>query len=162
MASLEDIIDYGKSNSGEHQILCRHNSAEEIVITIQDMYQALQVIIPMVYSVLLGAMILEEKWSKRLVNKFERKHIAEQKEIEMQTARIKLEREKIALEKDKAEFEAWKLAEKNKDNRIKNEILRRNIVNNDIDISAISHITYGNIPPEADKRICQFSCTKKS
>lgn len=162
LATLEDIIDYGKSNSGEHQILCRHNSAEEIVITIQDMYQALQVIIPMVYSVLLGAMILEEKWNKRLANKFERKHIAEQKEIEMQTARIKLEREKIALEKEKAEFEAWKLAGKNKDNRIKNEILRRNIVNNDIDISAISHITYGNIPPEADKRICQFSCKKNS
>ena len=32
----------------------------------------------------------------------------------------------------------------------------------DIDISAISHITYGNIPPEADKRICQFSYTKNT
>lgn len=69
------------------------------------MYQALQVIIPMVYSVLLGALVLEEKWNKRLINKFEQKNAAEQKEIEMQTARIKLEREKIALEKEKAEFE---------------------------------------------------------
>lgn len=162
LATLEEIIEHGKSNNGEHEILCRHNSAEEIVITIQDMYQALQVIIPMVYSVLLGALVLEEKWNKRLINKFEQKNAAEQKEIEMQTARIKLEREKIALEKEKAEFEKWKLEELNKDNRIKHDILRRNIVNNDIDISAISHITYGNIPPEADKRICQFSYTKNT
>lgn len=160
LSTLEEIIDYGKSNSGEHKILCRHNSAEEIVITIQDIYQALQIIIPMVYSVLLGAMILEEKWNKRLTDKFERKNIAEKKEIEMQTARIKLEQEKLALEREKAEFEVWKLEKENKDTHVENEILRRNIVNNDIDILSISHITYGNIPPEADKRICQFSYTK--
>ena len=48
------------------------------------------------------------------------------------------DREKIALEKEKAEFEKWKLEELNKDNRIKHDILRRNIVNNDIDISHCS------------------------
>lgn len=79
LATLEEIIEHGKSNNGEHEILCRHNSAEEIVITIQDMYQALQVIIPMVYSVLLGALVLEEKWNKRLINKFEQKMLPNKK-----------------------------------------------------------------------------------
>ena len=54
LATLEEIIEHGKSNNGEHEILCRHNSAEEIVITIQDMYQALQVIIPMVFCLAWG------------------------------------------------------------------------------------------------------------
>jgi len=42
------------------------------------------------------------------------------------------------------------------------DFFSQSLVNNDIDISAISHITYGNIPPEADKRICQFSYTKNT
>ena len=64
LATLEEIIEHGKSNNGEHEILCRHNSAEEIVITIQDMYQALQVIIPMV----LDAMKLAAKIVSSFMN----------------------------------------------------------------------------------------------
>lgn len=162
LATLEEIIDYGKSDSGEHKILCRHNSAEEIVITIQDIYQSLQVIIPMLYSVLLGVLVLEEKWENHLTNKLERKNAAELKEIELEKARIELEREQIALEKEKVDFATWQIEQKNKKNQTKEQILRRNIVNNNIDISAISHITYGDIPPQADKKIYQFSCEKNS
>lgn len=162
LATLEDIIDQSKSDCGEHKIVCRHNSAEEIIITIQDIYQSLQTAIPMIYSVLLGVLILEEKWGDHLTSKLERKNASELKQIEVERARIELEREKIALEKEKSDFFAWQLEQNNKKNQIKEKILRRNIVDNNINISAINHITYGDIPPNAEKNILQFSHVESS
>lgn len=78
----------------------------------------------------------------------------------MQTARIKLEREKIALEKEKAEFEKWKLEELNKDNRIKHDILRRNIVNNDIDISQSAISLTEIFLPKLTKEFVSFHIQK--
>ncbi len=64
LTTLENIIEQSKSDYGEHKIICRHNSAEEIIITIQDIYQALQTAIPMIYSILIGVFILDEKKGK--------------------------------------------------------------------------------------------------
>ncbi len=155
LTTLENIIEQGKSDCGEHKIVCRHNSAEEIIITIQDIYQALQTILPMIYSVLIGVFILDEKKEKYLTNKLERKNADELKQIEVEKARIELEREKMALEKEKIDFA--NLQSQQNSNQIREEILRRNILDNDINISAIRHITYGDIPPHAENNICQFS-----
>ena len=159
---LEEIIGQKKSSNGEHSIVCRHNSAEEIIITIQDIYQTLQLIIPTIYSVLLGIFILEDKWNNHLTNKLNKKNAAEQKSIELERARIELEREKLALKKEQADFAAWQLNQSRQEQQIREEILRRNISDNAVDISSISHITYGDIPSDIDKNISQYSYTKKS
>ena len=157
LSTLENIIDQCKSDCGEHKIVFRHNSAEEIIIIIQDIYQALKTAIPMIYSILIGVFILDEKRGNYLTNKLHRKNAAELKQIEVEMARIELEREKMALEKEKADFATWQLEQDNKKNQIREEILRRNIVDNNISISSVSHITYGDIPPNAEKNICQYS-----
>ncbi len=157
LSTLENIIDQCKSDCGEHKIVFRHNSAEEIIIIIQDIYQALKTAIPMIYSILIGVFILDEKRGNYLTNKLHRKNAAELKQIEVEMARIELEREKMALEKEKADFATWQLEQDNKKNQIREEILRRNIVDNNISISSVSPITYGDIPPNAEKNICQYS-----
>ena len=160
LTTLEDIIDTNKSHFGEHKITCRHNSAEEIIILIQDIYQSLCLIIPAVYSVLLGIYILDEKKDMRATRKLEKRNAAELRQIEIERAKIALAREKMQLEKEQNEFEAYQIEQNHKKNQIKENILRRNILDRDIGIAAINHITYGDIPPEAEKNICQFSFEK--
>ncbi len=63
----------------------------------------------------------------------------------------------MILEKEKSDFATWQSEQNKSKNQIREEILRRNIADNNINISAISHITYGDIPPNAEKNICQFS-----
>ena len=162
LTTLECIIDKNKSDFGEHKIVCRHNSAEEIIITIQDIYHSLEATIPMIYSVLLGVFILGEKWRDRQKSKLEQKNANELKQIEIERARIELEREKMEFEKEKADFKTWQLQKNNEKNQIREEILRRNIFDNNINISAVRHITYGDIPPNAEKNICQFSHMKSN
>ena len=157
LSTIEQIIDVGKSKKGEHSIRCRHNSAEELVVTIQDIYQALYILIPAIYSVLLGTFALEEKWENRKKNKLEKKNASELKEIEIEKARIELERDKLALEKEKYEF--YQMQEKTENLK---ENLRKNIVNNNIDILEIKHISYGDIPPRANKKIIQYSSKKSN
>lgn len=155
LSTIEQLIEIGKSEKGEHSILCRHNSAEELFVVIQDTYQALQILIPAVYSVLLGFFVLEEKWEKRKKEKARKENYSELKEIEMERARIELEREKVALEKEK--YELFQIQERNKNDV---EDLRKNIVNNRIDVLEIKHISYGDIPPNVNKKIIQYSSKK--
>lgn len=157
LSVLEQIIEQNKSEKGEHNILCRHNSAEEILITIQDIYQALTVIIPTIYSVILGAMILEEKWNTRKKDQVELKYATELKELEIREKRMEIESKELQLIKEKAEYIAWQNKQLQDKNRIPNEILRRNITDNAIQVKEIHHITYGDIPQEIDKRILQYS-----
>src|SRR5699024_6593242 len=131
LSVLEEIIEQNKSQNGEHSIVCRHNSAEEIIVTIQDIYQSLNLTIPVIYSALIGIFILEDKWNKYLSNKLNRKNANELKNIELERARVALEREKLALKKEQADFEAWQLKQNKNEQKIRTEILRRNISEND-------------------------------
>lgn len=157
LSVLEQIVEQNKSEKGEHNILCRHNSAEEILITIQDIYQALAIIIPTIYSVMLGAMVLEEKWNNRKKDRLDLEHAAELKELELHEKRMDVELKELQLAKEKAEYIAWQNKQLQEKNRIPNEILRRNITDNEIQVKEIHHITYGDIPHEIDKRILQYS-----
>lgn len=152
MSIIEQIIEIGKSEKGEHSILCRHNSAEELVVIIQETYEFLHVIIPAIYSILLGFLVLEEKWESRKKNKFDQQHASELKEIEVEQARITLERSKIALAREKHELCKAQLEMANIQ-----ENLRKDIIQSNIDILEIQHISYGDIPSTADKNIVQYS-----
>ena len=155
LATIERIIEVGKSKKGEHSILCRHNSAETLLVVIQETYESLNVIIPAIYSILLGYLVLEEKWENRKKNKIEQKNAVELKEIEMEKARISLEREKLALSKEK--YELYKIQSQMASIQ---EDLRKNIIHNNIDILEIQHISYGDIPPLVNKNIIQHSAKK--
>ena len=155
LSTIEQIIEAGRSEKGEHSILCRHNSAEALAVIIQETYESLQVIIPAIYSILLGFLVLDEKWENRKKNKLEQQNASVLKDIEVERSRIALERDKIALDKEKQELYQMQL-------KIANiqEDLRENIVQNNIDILGIQHISYGDIPPTANKTIVQYSVQK--
>lgn len=155
LSIIEQIIETGKSEKGEHSILCRHNSAEEIVVIIQEIYESLQVVLPAIYSILLGFLVLEEKWENRKKNKLDQQNASELKEIEAERTRIALERDKIALAKEKHELCKMQLEMENI-----RENLRKDILQSDIDILKIQHISYGDIPPTANKNIAQYSAQK--
>ncbi len=153
LSILEEIIECGKSADGEHSISIRHNSSVEIFVFIQDCYQALSVIVPGIYSVCLGIEILKEK---RIANKQKKKELEYDetlKKIEIKKAQTQLERDKIALKKEQLELEK-QLVDPIQQNQA---VLRQNILNLGVDISEIHHITYGNIPPDADEKIIQYS-----
>ena len=88
-------------------------------------------------------------------NKLEQQNASVLKDIEVERSRIALERDKIALDKEKQELYQMQL-------KIANiqEDLRENIVQNNIDILGIQHISYGDIPPTANKTIVQYSVQK--
>ena len=74
------------------------------------------------------------------------------KEIEVERTRIALERDKIALAKEQHELYQMQLEMANIQ-----ENLRKDIIQSDIDILKIQHISYGDIPPKANKNIIQYS-----
>lgn len=170
LSSIEQLIEQNKSEKGEHNILCRHNSAEEILVTIQDIFPALEHIIPEIYAVFIGAFILDKKFSTRKKTALDlkyaqelkelevkEKHIElEKKELELQEKHIEIERQKLQLQKEKDEYENSKNKQIQDKNYISMEILRKNITDHAICINEIHHITYGDIPPEADVKIVQY------
>lgn len=107
LSTLEEIVENGKSEYGEHKIICRHNSPEEISLIIQETYQALQIIIPTIYSIILGALVLEEKVYAHKKLQREKCREVQLLNIEEERTYIKLEREKLALEREKAEFKEY-------------------------------------------------------
>lgn len=155
LSIIEQIIETGKSEKGEHSILCRHNSAEELVVIIQETYESLQIIIPAIYSILLGFLVLEEKWENRKKNKVDQQNASEMKEIEIERARIALELDRIALAREKHELCQMQCKMTNIQ-----EDLRKNIIQSNIDILEIQHISYGDIPPTTNKNIIQYSAQR--
>lgn len=164
LSCIEEVIDIYKSPQGEHKLLCFHNSAESLKIILQEILPALMYIIPAIYYVLMGTLNLEEKRLNVKKEKINLKVLPEQKQLESEKNRLELasqqleiEREKIALEKNKIELYNLQAAQFEKQNQIKREILRENITNHDVEITEINHIMIGNIPPQIDRQLIQFS-----
>lgn len=153
LSTLEIVIECTKSAEGEHNISIRHNSNIEIAVFLQDFYQALTVIIPGIYSILLGIEILKEKKiaNKQSMRKLEYEESL--KAIEIENKQVELERNKIARQKELIELQKQLDIPLDWDQ----EKFRQNILDLDINISEIHHITYGNIPPDANENIIQFS-----
>lgn len=151
LSILEELIEYRKSKVGEHNISIRHNSNVEILVFLQDLYQSLAIIVPAIYSVFLGIEILKEKKTTNKQRRLELQYEKSLKSIEIENAQIELERNRIGLEKEKLELENQLIQ------RLQNqEELRQNIIDSNINISEIHHITYGNIPPDVNENIIQF------
>lgn len=154
---LERIIENNKSTVGSHQIYCRHNSAEALMVLIQELSEALYKIIPAIYSVLIGVFLLDEHFDKRKMRKLELRHAEELKDLEIAKQQTSLEHEQLLLEKEKEEKLMRLAKQQEQENEIRNKILRGEIIDNNVEVTMVSHIIYGNLPPDFDKNLIQYS-----
>lgn len=160
ISTLEEIIDLYKSPLGEHKIICRHNSAENIVVFIQENWTSIILTVTYIYSVIIGCLTLENKLLD-IKNKKNNLHLSQIKnDLEIERIRQELVRNQLDIELKENELNEIHLAQSEKDNQIKQEILRKNITENNVDISKINHIIYGNIPAQVDKEFLQYSSKK--
>ncbi|MET3742492.1 pentapeptide repeat-containing protein [Faecalicatena orotica] len=157
LTTLEKIIEFGSTEKEEHHITCRHNSNVEFLLKIQDVYEALKIIIPSVYSILLGSFILQEKVTKRKLDKIDLQYKKTQREYELEKAKIDLKRSQIALENEELELNKKKQLQELEKQKVQQEILRKDITKNDIQVTKVHHIIYGNIPSDAPPEIIQYS-----
>lgn len=157
LTTLEHIIELGKTEKEEHHITCRHNSDVEFLLKIQDIYDALKIIIPAIYSVVLGSLVLEEKIRGRKIDKINLRHKEELADLEIEKARIELRRSQVSLEHEEMELQHKKQLQELEEQKIRQTILRKDITENEIGIQKIHHIIYGNIPSDAPAELIQFS-----
>jgi uncharacterized protein YjbI with pentapeptide repeats len=157
ISTLEEIIDLYKSPLGEHKIICRHNSAESIVVFIQENWPSIILIVTSIYSVLMGCLSLEDKILDIKIKKNDLHSSQIQKKLEHQKISQELVINQLDIELKETELNEIHSAQLEKNNKIRHEILRRNITENNVGINKINHILYGNIPAQVDKELLQYS-----
>lgn len=170
LSTIEEIIELYKSPLGEHQIVCRHNSAETFFITLQEILPVAITIISSLYSVLMACYILEDKKIDIQIKKSNFKNIQIKNDLEIANAQLELENRKqqilnYQLDNQLKQLELDKIysAHSEKENEIRKEILSKNINKNNVEISEMKHIIYGNIPTQIDKDLMKYRhCKSKS
>lgn len=153
LSAIEEMIEFNKSSYGEHQIICRHNSAETFLIMLQEALPNAIATVSILYAVLMSCYTLE---NKRLDLKIKQKTLnnmqtdAEIRQQQLLGARLDNQLKQMEVNKLQAE----QLDEQNK---LRKEILSKNIYQNNVEITEIKHIIYGNIPTQIDKDFMQYS-----
>ena len=168
-STIEEVVDLYKSPLGEHKIECRHNSAETFLLILQDLAPVAVAIATSLYSVLMAYNALEDKRLERKIKKETLKTMTIRNELEVE----KLEAELKSIKSQQAQYELdtelkkielynkrMELSEK--ENQIKKEILSKNISQNNIEITGISHIIYGNIPTQISNSLLQYNYQKSN
>ncbi len=151
LSTIEAVADLYQSPYGEHKIVCRHNSAEAILLVLQDLVPIVLAITTSLYSVLMGYYKLEEKRMevKKLSVEIESiKHQQKQYELDIELKRLELYDKQVEKLEGK--------------NRIKKEILSKNISQNNIEVIGMNHILYGNIPTQIDHLLLQHDYYKSN
>ena len=169
ISTIEEIIDLYKSPLGEHQIVCRHNSAESILITIQELLPTAVAIVAMFYSVLvsctsLADKILDIKTKKSNLQASEHKNKLELEKTQVEIEKLRNENIHYQLENElkQIELDSKRLEQLEKTNKINQMILSKNITQNNIEVTNMNHIIYGNIPTQIDKSLVQYSYQKSN
>lgn len=164
---IEEVIDLYKSPMGEHQIICRHNSAESIGIVVQEMLPAAIFIVVTLYAVLMKCNTLEEKWLDIKLKRCNLRTQQSRNDLEIEKTQLEIENLKqesinrqLENELKQIELEEKRLEQLEKKNKISKEILSKNIFQNNIEITKMNHIVYGNIPTQIDEVLVQYSIEK--
>ncbi len=164
LSTIEEIIEFHKSPLEEHQIICKHNSAEALSLTIQEMLPNIIAIASMLYSVLIACYTLENKRLDLKSKRINLKKVQAQNELTALKTQLEIENLKQQLksaqyenELKQIELDEKRFTQKEKQNKLKQEILSKNIIQNNIEISEIKHIIYGNISTQIDKDLIQYS-----
>lgn len=157
LSTMEEIIELYKSPIGEHQISCRHNSAEAFFVLIQDSLPAVIATISTFYSVLIAHYTLKEK-------RISLQTLKDQKKLELEKMRLEIENQKQQLINIRMEnqikqdqLEQINLKKSYDKNAVREQILRKNISENDVEIAGIKHILFGNIPSNIDNDFIQYT-----
>lgn len=167
LSAVEEIIEINKSSLGEHNIVCRHNSAEAFLLTLQETLPAAISIIASLYYVLMACYTLENKRIDMKIKKRNLKTMQIKSDLDIANAQMEYENRKEQLLNYKLDNQLKQLQideinseQAEKENKLKKEILSKNINENNIQISEIRHIIYGNIPTQIDKDLIQFEYRK--
>lgn len=163
LSTIEEIIELYKSPLGEHKIVCRHNSAETFFITLQEMLPIAITIITSLYSVLMSYYILEDKRIDVQIKKNNLKNLQIKNDLEIANAQLELENRKQQILSYQLDNQLKQLkldnissARAEEENKIKKQILSKNISENNVEISEMSHIIYGNIPTQIDEDLMKY------
>ena len=156
LSTIEEIIELNKSRLGEHQIVCRHNSAESIFVLVQDEITAIIAIISTFYTVLVAHYALREKRISFGSAKLEKKLALDKLQLEIETQKEQLINLRLENQLKQKQLEQLESEELKENNIIKEQILQKNISENNIEITEVNHIIFGNIPPEIDKDFIQY------
>ncbi len=160
LSTIEEILELTKSHLGEHRIECRHNSTEAISIFIQDIFPNLLFCIGTLYSVLMSYYTIKEKYLEIREKKINLKTLEQQNSKDLEIATLQAINLQLDNELKIQEINHIKLEQTHNNNLIKEEIMRKNIDQANIEIHEINHVIYGNVPIHADKSIIQFKYTK--
>ena len=154
---MEEIIELYKSPIGEHQISCSHNSAETFLVLIQDSLPVVIATISTFYSVLVAHYTLKEKSIYLQTMK-------EEKKLELENMRLDIENKKqqlINIQMDnqikQEQLEQINLKKAYEKNAVREQILKKNISEKDVEITEIKHILFGNIPSNIDNDFVQHT-----
>lgn len=167
LSTIEEIIDIYKSPLGEHQIVCRHNSPESIWLMIQESLPHAITIITALYSILMSCNILADKILDRKTKENNLQMLQTKNNLEIEKTQLEIENLKqeninrqLENELKQIELDKRRLEQIEKKNKITQEILSKNIVQNNVEITRMNHIVYGNIPTQIDKLLIQYSYQK--
>lgn len=157
LSTMEEIIELYKSPIGEHQISCSHNSAETFLVLIQDSLPVVIATISTFYSVLVAHYTLKEKSIYLQTMK-------EEKKLELENMRLDIENKKqqlINIQMDnqikQEQLEQINLKKAYEKNAVREQILKKNISEKDVEITEIKHILFGNIPSNIDNDFVQHT-----
>lgn len=163
LSTIEEVIELYKSPLGEHQIACRHNSAETFSIMLQEVLPSAIFIVMSLYSVLMAYYNLENKRIDVCIKKKTLENMQTKNNLENTNAQLEAEVHRQQLINYQLDNQLKQLELDNiysdqseEQNKIRKKILSENINENDVEISEIRHIIYGNIPTQIDKDLVQF------
>ena len=159
LSTMEEIIELYKSPAGEHQINCRHNSAEAFLVLIQDTLPAVIATIGAFYSILVAHYTLQEKRISLQTMKKQKKLELKKMHLEIENERQQLINIQLDNQIKQDQVEQINLRKDHEKNAVKEQILRKNISENDVEISEIKHILFGNIPSNIDEDFIQYTYT---
>lgn len=167
LSAIETVIELYKSPLGEHQIVCRHNSAETFFITLQEILPVAITIITSLYSVLMACYTLEEKKIDMQIKKSNLENTQIKNNLDIANAQLELENRtqqilSYQLDNQLKQLELNEIysTQLEKQNKIRKEILSKNIGENNVEISEMKHIIYGNIPTQIDKDLIEYQYSK--
>lgn len=156
LSVIEEIIELYKSDSMEHRIICHHGSPETFFLEIQDTLPTIVAIVGTLYGILVSHYTLQEKITSLQTAKLQRKLDLEKTQLEIANQKEQLINTRLDNQLKQTQLEQITLERADSQDKIKKQILQKNISENNVEIKEINHIIFGNIPVNLDSDIIQY------
>ena len=140
----------------EHRIICHHGSPETFFLEIQDTLPTIVAIVGTLYGILVSHYTLQEKITSLQTAKLQRKLDLEKTQLEIANQKEQLINTRLDNQLKQTQLEQITLERADSQDKIKKQILQKNISENNVEIKEINHIIFGNIPVNLDSDIIQY------